>query len=138
VRSGVNRAVIAQVKAGILMQVPGQGLTRSPAPLRGRDTTRNRRRGTVPGARCAAIRDSPRDFGHVPLRVPGQGAKTTRVVADTRVVTSLAECAALSELGWPEPEQKHTGFVRLHFHVPVCVIVAHVGAYELVPARFEA
>ena len=81
VKSEFRRAVIAQVTSGILMQVLGQGLTRSQAHLRWRDTVRNRRRGTVPGARRAAIRDSPRDFGSVPLRVPGQGVRTTRVVA---------------------------------------------------------
>lgn len=32
------------------------------------DTTRNRRTGTVPGVRSAAIRYSPHDFGHVPRR----------------------------------------------------------------------
>ena len=32
------------------------------------DTTRNRRTGTVPGVRSAAIRYSPHDFGYVPRR----------------------------------------------------------------------
>jgi hypothetical protein len=49
-KSGLSRAVTAQVRTGIPMRVPEPGLTMSQAPLQWRDAVRNRPKGTVPGA----------------------------------------------------------------------------------------